>query len=130
MKKNFQKIIHKTRSDLILLYFCYNDYRTPFVAKLIAFAAIALTLSPIDIIPDFIPVIGYLDDIIIVPFLIYLSFRLVPDEVLAENKSRADSFDFSRYPSFKIIGITIVAVLWITVFCLTVLYLTRNSRKN
>ena len=66
----------------------YVDSRTPRIAKIILWVAIAYALSPIDLIPDFIPVIGYLDDIIILPVLLYLAIKLVPKNVYMENYSQ------------------------------------------
>ncbi|MHA4809713.1 YkvA family protein [Flavitalea flava] len=69
------------RREIFVLYFGIQDARTPAYAKLTAFLALAYLLSPIDLIPDFIPFIGYLDDLIIVPFLLHIAFRLLPGEV-------------------------------------------------
>ncbi|NOZ23966.1 MAG: DUF1232 domain-containing protein [Planctomycetes bacterium] len=66
----------------------YRDPRTPWVAKAILWLALAYAVSPIDIIPDFIPVIGYLDDLLIVPFSIWLALRLVPSEVYADHEEK------------------------------------------
>lgn len=63
----------------------YADSRTPNTAKIILWVAIAYGLSPIDLIPDFIPVIGYLDDVIILPALVYLAIKSVPKSVYKEN---------------------------------------------
>lgn len=63
----------------------YADTRTPKIAKILLWIAIVYALSPIDLIPDFIPVIGYLDDIIILPALLYLAIKSMPKEVYTEN---------------------------------------------
>jgi uncharacterized membrane protein YkvA (DUF1232 family) len=67
--------------EIFVLYFAMRDSRTPIYAKIIAFLAIAYLLSPIDLIPDFIPVVGYLDDIIVVPLLLHIAFSTLPQEV-------------------------------------------------
>jgi uncharacterized membrane protein YkvA (DUF1232 family) len=66
-----------------------RDPRTPWYAKALALAVAAYALSPIDLIPDFIPVLGLLDDLILVPFGIALALRMIPAEVLAEHRARA-----------------------------------------
>jgi uncharacterized membrane protein YkvA (DUF1232 family) len=63
----------------------YRDSRTPKVAKVLLWVAIGYALSPIDLIPDFIPVIGYLDDIVILPVLLYIAIKSVPKDVFIEN---------------------------------------------
>ena len=75
--------------ELRALYFVVRDPRTPWYAKALAGAVLAYALSPIDLIPDFIPVLGYLDDVILVPLGIWLALKLVPGEVLAEARARA-----------------------------------------
>ncbi len=67
--------------EIFILYFGLKDRRTPVFSKLVSFAALFYLLSPVDFIPDFIPVAGYLDDIIIVPFLLHVAFRLMPATV-------------------------------------------------
>jgi len=71
------------------IYFAARDPRTPWYARGLAAAVAAYALSPIDLIPDFIPVLGYLDDVIIVPFGILLAVRLVPPEIMAEHRAAA-----------------------------------------
>ncbi|MGB9927240.1 MAG: YkvA family protein [Methanosarcina sp.] len=63
----------------------YSDSRTPKISKILLWIAIGYALSPIDLIPDFIPVIGYLDDIVILPILLYIAMRSVPKDVYIEN---------------------------------------------
>ena len=67
----------------------YTDSKTPKFAKILLWIAIAYALSPIDLIPDFLPVIGYLDDIIILPFLLYIAIKLVPPDIYLENYNKA-----------------------------------------
>ena len=77
------------KADAYILYLASKDKRVPWYAKALAAAVIAYLLSPIDLIPDFIPVIGYLDDIILVPAGIALTIKLIPAEALEEFKQKA-----------------------------------------
>src|SRR4030067_1299681 len=71
------------------LYLAYRDPRTPWHARAFSAFVVAHTVSPIDLIPDFIPVIGYLDDLIITPLGLYLALRMIPAEVMAEARQQA-----------------------------------------
>lgn len=77
------------KTDVHALYLAARDPRTPRYAKVLALCVTGYALSPIDLIPDFIPVVGYLDDIIIVPLGILAVVRLIPPEVMAEHRAAA-----------------------------------------
>jgi uncharacterized membrane protein YkvA (DUF1232 family) len=77
------------KRDVVALWLAARDPRTPLVAKLVAASVAAYALSPIDLIPDFIPIIGYLDDLLIVPLGIALAVRLVPGPLMAEFRTTA-----------------------------------------
>lgn len=77
------------RRDVHALWLAARDPRTPWHARALAVAIAAYALSPIDLIPDFVPVLGYLDDAVLLPLGILLAIRLVPDEVMADCRARA-----------------------------------------
>lgn len=77
------------KRDTVALWFAYRDPRTPLPPKLLAIVIVAYALSPIDLIPDFIPVLGYLDELILLPAAIWLALRLIPAGVLADARTRA-----------------------------------------
>ena len=81
------------KRDVVALWLAARDPRTPLAAKLVAGAVAAYALSPIDLIPDFIPVLGYLDDLLLVPAGIWLAVRLIPEELLAELRAVAAARD-------------------------------------
>jgi uncharacterized membrane protein YkvA (DUF1232 family) len=98
------------RRDSHALYLASRDPRVPWYAKLLAVSVAAYALSPIDLIPDFIPVVGYLDDLIIVPLGIWLVVSLIPDEVMAEHRARAD--EAGQRPTSRA-GMAAIILLWI-----------------
>ncbi|WP_291298893.1 YkvA family protein [Elioraea sp.] len=87
-----------------------RDPRTPFAAKLLALAIVAYALSPIDLIPDVIPVLGLLDDLILLPLGLWLVVRLIPRDVLAEHRAAAAG----RRLSPSRIGAAAVVTLWLS----------------
>jgi len=105
------------RRDVQALSLAARDPRTPWYAKAFALAIAAYALSPIDLIPDFIPVLGYLDEVILLPPAILLAIRLVPPEVMAEHRAaamRARGQPASRAGAAVIVGIWLLAaaLLW------------------
>ncbi len=79
------------KRDVVTVYFAARDPQAPLGVRILAWAVAAYALSPIDLIPDFIPVLGYLDDLLIVPLGLWLVMRLMPDEVLANARIKADA---------------------------------------
>jgi uncharacterized membrane protein YkvA (DUF1232 family) len=109
----FQRLRRWARSlkrDTLALYLAARDPRVPWYAKAVALAVAAYALSPIDLIPDFIPVIGYLDDLIIVPLGILLAVRLIPPEILAEHRQVANVA--AERPTSRTAAMVILAI-WI-----------------
>ena len=96
--------------DVHALYLAARDPRVPWLAKAVAILVACYALSPIDLIPDFIPILGYLDDLIIVPLGIWLAVRLIPPEVMAEHRANAESL--GRRPTTKAGAVAIVTI-WI-----------------
>jgi uncharacterized membrane protein YkvA (DUF1232 family) len=101
------------KNEAFAVYLATKDPRTPWYAKAIAFLTIAYAFSPIDLIPDFIPVLGYLDDLFIVPAGIALAVRLIPPEVLAEARAKATTSGLDR--SVGYIGMVIIVATWIVI---------------
>ena len=104
----------KIKRDGVTLWFARKHPGTPFVAKALAVVVVAYALSPIDLIPDFIPVLGYLDDVILLPVLIWLTVRMIPEQVMAECRSKADDWlttQGSKPRSYT--GAVVIVLLWI-----------------
>ncbi len=105
------------KRDVVALWIAARDPRTPLVAKLAAAAVAAYALSPIDLIPDFVPILGYLDDLLIVPLGILLVVKLIPASLLAEFRAAAERSDrpVSRAGLFFVVAVWIVmasGILW------------------
>src|SRR5665647_2641654 len=88
----------RMKRDTLALYLARRDPRVPWHAKAMAMVTAAYALSPIDLIPDFIPVLGYLDDLIILPLFIYLTIRLIPQEIMVDLRAQADQRLSERRP--------------------------------
>ena len=87
--ENLKNKVKLLKEDIFVLSIAYVDKRTPFIAKVMIGITVGYLLSPIDLIPDFIPVIGFLDDLVIVPLLILLSIKLIPKIVLQDARDKA-----------------------------------------
>ena len=109
------------KRDLVALWLAARDPRTPLGAKLVAGAVAAYALSPIDLIPDFIPVLGWLDDLLIVPAGLWLALRLVPPALMAEF--RATATRIARPVSRA--GAAAVVILWLALLASAALWLAR-----
>lgn len=101
----------RMKAEVMALYWAYRDPRVPWYAKGFAAVVVAYALSPIDLIPDFIPVLGYVDDVILIPIGIYVAIRLIPPDVLAECREKAASV---REKPVSRVGLVLVIMLWIT----------------
>ena len=101
---------HALKRESLALYYAARDPRTPWYAKIIAGAIVAYALSPIDLIPDFIPVLGYLDELLLLPLGIWLALRLVPAAVLADARRRAEAT--LERPTSRTAAVVIVAI-WV-----------------
>jgi uncharacterized membrane protein YkvA (DUF1232 family) len=113
MKRAIERLKSWARAlkrDVAALWIAAGDPRTPLRAKWVAGAVAAYALSPIDLIPDFIPVLGYLDDLVIVPVGIALAIRLIPPALMAEFRVRA--MDLAERPR-SYVAATLVVVAWL-----------------
>lgn len=110
---NLKELAKALKRDVMTLWFALKHPQTPWHAR--AFAAIltAYALSPIDLIPDFIPVLGYLDDLIVVPVGVWLLLRMVPNQVLTDSRNQADEwFRQGNTKPMSLLGLVIILVLW------------------
>jgi uncharacterized membrane protein YkvA (DUF1232 family) len=103
---------HELKAQLLTLWFSRSHPDTPLLAKVCAGAVVAYAFSPIDLIPDFIPVIGYLDELILLPLGIYLVLRMIPEHVLAASRQEAERWMEARRnkPKSYVAAIVFVAI--------------------
>jgi uncharacterized membrane protein YkvA (DUF1232 family) len=111
------------KNEAFAVYIAAKDPRTPWYAKALIFFVVAHTFSPIDLIPDFIPVLGYLDDLIITPGGLWLAVRMIPAEVLAE--ARVTAADQAVDRSVGKVGAILIITLWLVGLTATVYFILR-----
>jgi uncharacterized membrane protein YkvA (DUF1232 family) len=102
------------KSDVVMLWFAYRHPQTPLYAKIFAVLVVAYAFSPIDLIPDFIPVIGLLDDALLLPIGIWLAVKMVPAPVVAECRQQAQAWLDARKPKPQnYLAAAVFVALWI-----------------
>lgn len=121
------------KKEAYAIYIAARDPRTPWYVKALIFFVVAHTFSPIDLVPDFIPVLGYLDDLIITPGGLWLAVRLIPAEVLAEARATAATPAWSVRSrrldrSVGKVGAVLIVLVWIIVM-IGIVYLFLRSNK-
>lgn len=119
---NWKNSVKKIKSDIPALFLALKEKETPVVAKIMAGIIVAYALSPIDLIPDFIPILGYLDDFILLPVLIALTVKLIPKAILERSRLKAKEMSNKRlskkwyYSIPVILSWCILLVIVISVF--------------
>ncbi|MEP6721517.1 MAG: YkvA family protein [Variovorax sp.] len=106
----------RVKRDGVTLWFAGKHPATPWYAKALGVFVVGYALSPIDLIPDFIPVLGYVDDVLLLPALIWLAVRMIPESTLAECRSQADDWMQSagKKPTSRS-GAAVIVTLWIAI---------------
>ncbi len=107
----------KLKNDIPALFLALKDIDTPILAKIFAGITVVYALSPVDLVPDFIPVLGYLDDVILLPMLVALTIKFIPSEVLERNRKDAEGMWNNGKPKKWYYAIPIVLV-WILIIAL------------
>ncbi len=114
------------KRETFTLYLACRHPRVPWYAKLLAFLVVGYTLSPIDLIPDFIPVLGYLDDLVLIPLGLMLVIRLIPAEVLAECRPHSEEI-VGKATRVGKIAAGVIVVIWILTAALIVRLILRAA---
>lgn len=113
MREKLKNWARTIKRDVVALYFAVRDPRAPWFAKALGLVVVGYAISPIDLIPDFIPVLGYLDDVILVPLGILLVVRMMPADVMAEHRVRAATIEgrpVSRFAAAVIVSVWVLAL--------------------
>ena len=105
--------ISQLKRDVVTVYLCFQDPRTPVLAKCVVFLVLAYAVSPIDLIPDFIPVLGLLDDLILISLGVALAIKLIPTAVWAQSKEQAAAYSKQDIHIAGVYGVLIVGSIWL-----------------
>ena len=119
--KRFKQRVRHLKAETFALYLAARHPSTPWYAKMLVAFIVAYALSPIDLIPDFIPVLGYLDDLILIPIGIALAIKLVPPAVLTECRARSQEALVNGKPVSRIAGAAII-MLWLILAALGIVW--------
>jgi uncharacterized membrane protein YkvA (DUF1232 family) len=112
------------RAEVYALSLAYRDPRVPWYAKVLAVCIVGYAISPIDLIPDFIPALGYLDDLVLIPLGIALALRMIPPAVMVECRARARAELADGKPVSRVAAAVIVAI-WVGLAALALLLIAR-----
>jgi uncharacterized membrane protein YkvA (DUF1232 family) len=115
------------KREAYAIYLAARDPRTPWYVKVLIFFVVAHIFSPIDLIPDFVPILGYLDDLIITPAGIWLALRLIPSEVIVEARATAETYNLDR--GIGRAGAMIIILLWIIAVVAAVYFFLRFTKR-
>lgn len=113
-KSTIKEKANNLKKDIPAIFIAMKKRETPLIAKIIAIITITYALSPIDLIPDFIPILGYLDDIIILPILIALVVKLIPENLLVDCRNEAEGMWSNGKPKKWYYALPII-IIWILV---------------
>ena len=116
---NLKERAGELKTDLPALFLALKDRETPVLAKALAGITVAYALSPIDLIPDFIPVLGYLDDVILLPALIVITVKLIPAPVLVRCRAQSEGMWKSGKPKKWVYAVPIVWI-WLVIIALLI----------
>lgn len=111
--KIFKQFAHNLKQEIFVLYFAARHPKTPLYAKLLIAVVVAYAFSPIDLIPDFIPILGYLDDLILLPLGIALAIKIIPAQVLTECRMQAAAKASDGQKPTNWIAGTVILFIWL-----------------
>jgi uncharacterized membrane protein YkvA (DUF1232 family) len=116
------------KRETYTLFWAYQDPRVPWYAKVFAAAVVAYAFSPLDLVPDFIPVLGYLDDLVLVPLGIALALKMIPDEVMADSRLKAQELlQEGRRSNWVAAGV--IVAIWLLLAAFGILLAVRIASR-
>ncbi len=115
------------KRETYALYLAYRDPRVPWYARVFAACVVAYAFSPLDLIPDFVPVLGYLDDLILIPLGTWLALRMIPAAVMAESRDKAQELLNGERPRSRGVALVIIAI-WLLLAAVAVVLAVRFVR--
>lgn len=118
---NWKKHAKELRIEVYAIYLAYKDPRVSWYARIFAACVVGYAFSPIDLIPDFIPVLGYLDDLILIPLGITLAIKMIPPDVLTEHRERSREVMKTGKPVNKVAAAIIIAI-WLFLAAFGIIY--------
>jgi uncharacterized membrane protein YkvA (DUF1232 family) len=110
--QSLKQLARKLKKETYAIYLASSDRRVPWYARILATVTVAYAFSPIDLIPDFIPILGYLDDLIIVPLGIWLVIKMIPPMILAECREQATT-EIERCKPINRTAAVVIVAIWI-----------------
>lgn len=123
MTMNLKERAKKLKSDIPAVFIALKDKGTPAAAKIFAAITVAYALSPIDLIPDFIPVLGYLDDVILLPALVALTIKFIPKDKFEECRKKAENLWEKGRPKKWYYGIPILLIWALVIFLIVRIFI-------
>jgi uncharacterized membrane protein YkvA (DUF1232 family) len=118
----------KLKIEVYALYLAYRDPRVPLYARIFAGCVVAYAFSPIDLIPDFIPVIGYLDDLVLVPLGIKIALSMIPENVMNESREKAQEIIRQGKPVNRVAAVIII-LIWLLLAALSIALLIKAFKS-
>ncbi|HIC92930.1 MAG TPA: DUF1232 domain-containing protein [Anaerolineae bacterium] len=124
MMESWRRRSSQIKQEVYALYLAYRDPRTPWYARLFAACVVGYAFSPIDLVPDFIPILGYLDDLVLVPLGILLALKMIPPGVMAECRQRAHE-EMARDRPVSRAAATVIILVWLLLAALAIALIRR-----
>lgn len=122
--EKWKRCARQLKVELYAIYLAYQDPRVPLYARIFAAGVVGYAFSPLDLIPDPIPILGYLDDLILIPLGVTIALKMIPPEVMAECREKAQEIVRQGKPVNRVAAVVIIAI-WLLLAALVILLMVR-----